>query len=383
MRILHTSDWHIGRTFHRHSTLGHLSIVFDALVSTVKTSHIDVVVVAGDVFDSALPSVDSVALLSHVLRSIREAGAVVIMTSGNHDSAIRLGFQSEWASLAGIHIITAHDGYLPPVTVVDAHGPVNFYGIPYLEPSLIRHHYPELRLATHEQVLDAAMDRVRADIVERPGRSVAISHCFVADIAVAAESSDVERDISAGGLNLVPAATFAGCDYVALGHIHGRATIAPNIRYSGAPLHYSFAEAGKPRGGWIVTLGEAAVDSVEWIDLPIPRRLTVLTGTLDSLLTDSAFTEFEADWVSAILTDQVRPLDGMRLLQERYPNAVALEHRPTIVAERTAATYSERVLQRSDREIVGGFLEHVRNGVGASAFEGALLDELLTHKATA
>ncbi|TFC82096.1 exonuclease SbcCD subunit D [Cryobacterium sp. TmT2-59] len=398
MKILHTSDWHIGRTFHTHSTLGHLRQVLDALVQAVRDHRIDVVAVAGDIFDSAMPSADSYTLLAAALREIREAGAQVVMTSGNHDSATRLGFQSEWARLAGIHVVTRPEQFLEPVTLQDEHGPVHFYGIPYLEPALIRHLYPDETLKTHEQVLTFVMRRIRADLAVRGGRSVVLSHCFAAGVAVA-EATDVERDITAGGLDLVPVSVFTnpvfindgfindgaksvGPDYVALGHIHGRAVLNDRVRYSGAPLHYSFSEAGKPRGGWLVDLGPGDgrgghEAQIEWVDLPVPRRLSVLTGEIDALLTDDSFDEFTDDWVSAILTDQVRPLDGMRRLQKRFPHCVTLEHRPFIVVQSEVATYGERIYRQNDLEIVAGFLEFVRNGVGQTDFERDLVAEIL------
>ncbi|WP_105035858.1 exonuclease SbcCD subunit D [Cryobacterium aureum] len=380
MKILHTSDWHIGRTFHTHSTLEHLGLVLDALVAVVAERGVDVVAVAGDVFDSAMPSKESYALLADTLRRLKEAGASVVMTSGNHDSATRLGFQSEWAALAGIHIVTRPEQYASPITLADEHGPVHFYGIPYLEPALIRHLHPGVMLKTHEQVLDFAMTRIRNDLVGRGGRSVVLAHCFAAGVTPATESSDVERDITAGGLDVVPLSVFDGCDYTALGHIHGRATLTPRVRYSGAPLHYSFAEAGKPRGAWLVELG-ADASAVEWVDLPVPRRLVVLTGDLADLLADEAFADNEGDWVKAILTDQVRPLDAMRALQTRFAHAVTLEHRPTITFEADGSTYAERIrAATSDPEIVAGFLSFVRNGVGPSEFERALVAELLNEQ---
>ncbi|TFB71348.1 exonuclease SbcCD subunit D [Cryobacterium glaciale] len=384
MKILHTSDWHIGRTFHTHSTLDHLGIVLDALVELVCERSVDVVAVAGDVFDSAMPSKEGYALLTGTLRRLKEAGASVVMTSGNHDSATRLGFQSEWAALAGIHVVTGPEQYLEPVTITDEHGPVHFYGIPYLEPVLIRHLHPGVPLKTHEQVLNFAMTRIRADLAGRGGRGVVLSHCFAAGVAPATEASDVERDITAGGLDVVPLAVFDGPDYVALGHIHGRATLTERVRYSGAPLHYSFSEVGKPRGAWLVELGAAGLSTtetpaVEWVDLPVPRRLTVLTGELATLLDDEGLAGNEGDWVKVILTDQVRPLDAMRSLQTRFPHCVALEHRPTITLEADGSTYAERIrAATSDAEIVAGFLSFVRNGVGPSEFESALIAELQT-----
>ena len=396
MKILHTSDWHIGRTFHTHSTLQHLAVVLDALVAVVRERGVDVVAVAGDVFDSAMPSKESYALLTGTLRRIKEAGASVVMTSGNHDSATRLGFQSEWAALAGIHVVTGPEQYLEPVTITDEHGPVHFYGIPYLEPVLIRHLHPEVPLKTHEQVLNFAMTRIRADSALRnhgqsSSRSVVLSHCFAAGVAPASEASDVERDLTAGGLDVVPLGVFDGPDYVALGHIHGRATLTERVRYSGAPLHYSFSEVGKPRGAWLVELGAAGLGAgedrnaenpaVEWVDLPVPRRLTVLTGELATLIADETLAGNEGDWVKAILTDQLRPLDAMRVLQSRFAHCVALEHRPTITLEADGSTYAERIRSAtSDAEIVAGFLSFVRNGVGPTEFESALIAELQTEQ---
>jgi len=378
MKILHTSDWHIGRTFHTHQTLDHLRVVLDALVDIVRDRHVDVVAVAGDIFDSAMPSADSYALLGGTLAKLHATGARVVMTSGNHDSATRLGFQSEWTALAGIHVVTRFDQYRTPVSIDDEHGPVHFYGIPFLEPALVRHHYPDELLKTHEQVLGLAMRQVRADLAERGGRSVVLSHCFAAGVS----ASDVERDISAGGLDLVPAAVFDGPDYVALGHIHGRARITDRVRYSGAPLHYSFAEADKPRGGWLVDLDETGLAEVEWVDLPVPRRLTVLTGDLEDLVTDDTFAAAEQDWVAAVLTDRVRPLDGMRTLQKRFPYCVTLEHRPTVQVTADASSYAARVHQKSDRDIVDGFLEFVRNGVGLTEFEHDLVADVLAEVAS-
>lgn len=375
MRLLHTSDWHIGRTFHGHPTLDALDGVLEALTTLVRENDVDAVIVAGDVFDSATPSADAYRLLTRALTRLRETGAVVIATSGNHDSAARLGFQSEFASLASIHVLTRDETLDIPVTLRDDEGPVHVYGIPYLEPALIRHKHPEETLRTHAQALDFAMRRVRADLAERGGRSVVVSHCFAQGVSDAA--SDVERDITSGGLDLVPTRVFEGVDYAALGHIHGRAQLAEGIRYSGAPLHYSFSEAGKPRGAWLVDLDGSGLRDVTWLDLPVPRRLSVVRGTLDDLLTDDAYSEFEDDWVSAVLTDTVRPLDGMRKLQRRYPHCAAMVHEPAETHDHGTTSYAQRVQGRSDTDIVDGFLEYVRNGAGASEAEAEIVRDVI------
>ena len=144
MRILHTSDWHIGRTFHGHSTLDALRGVLETLTEQVRTHAVDVVIVAGDVFDSATPAAACYTLLSETLRALAATGAQVIVTSGNHDSAARLGFQAALLR-DGIHVRTDPAAIGEPVTVSDEHGPVHFYGIPYLEPALVRAVWPGVR----------------------------------------------------------------------------------------------------------------------------------------------------------------------------------------------------------------------------------------------
>ena len=377
MKIFHSSDWHIGRTFHTHPTLDHFRIVAQAMAALVVTEHVDVVVVAGDIFDSAMPAADAYTVLGDTLRALRSAGAQVVLTSGNHDSATRLGFQSEWARLAGIHVLTRHESLDTPVVIDDDHGPVHFFGIPYLEPALIRHSYPDVSLSTHEQALSFAMQRIRSHLETHPARSVALAHCFAASVRAEVDVNGPERDIIAGGLNLVAASVFDGPDYVALGHIHGRAEVSERVRYSGAPLHYSFSEANKARGGWMVTLDAAGLGSVVWHDLPVPRPLAEISGTLEHLLTAEEFAAVEGHWVKANLTDRVRPLDAMRRLQSRFENCVALEYRPPTADGSPHMTYSERTAKQTDAEIVAGFVEYVRNGVGPSEFESRLLAELL------
>lgn len=373
MKLLHTSDWHIGRTFHRHSTLAALGLVLDALVETVRAERIDAVLVAGDIFDSAVPAAEHFTLLTHTLEAIRAAGADVVLTSGNHDSPARLGFQAGLLRSSGVHVLTDPEAYAEPVVLRDTSGlEVGVYGIPFLEPALYRHRHPEESLRRHEEVLAFAMGRVRA-AAEAAGRPwVVLAHCF----AVGAPAAVLERDITAGGLDYVSVEHFAAADYAALGHVHGRAELLPSVRYSGAPLHYSFGEAAKPRGGWLVTIGAGGLDEVEWSRLPVPRRLSVIEGRLAELLADPSLAEFEADWVSAVLTDEVRPLDAMASLQSRFPGCATLEHRPPQAAAQPHA-YAERIRGRSDVDVVDDFLAHVRGGHGATATERALtLDAL-------
>lgn len=372
MRILHTSDWHIGRTFHGHSTLDALRGVLDGLIAQVREHRVDVVIVAGDVFDSATPAAACYTLLSDALRGIADAGARVVVTSGNHDSAARLGFQAGLLR-DGIHVLTDPDAVGTPLTIDDAHGPVHFYGIPYLEPALLRHRWEGVR--TQAAVLGRAMDLVRADLAERGGRSVAIAHCFAAGVE---PTPHLERDIQQGGLDVVPLSTFDGVDYMALGHIHGRQRLSESVRYAGAPLHYSFGEGDKPRGSWLIDLDADGLAAVEWLDLPVPRRLVTLRGPFAEILSDEALADHAEAWVCVEYTDDLPEADPLRRLQQRFPFCAKVVHAPATVRAGDTATYVERVrAARSDRELVDAFLVHVREGQGATEREADLIDDVL------
>jgi exonuclease SbcD len=376
MRLLHTSDWHIGRSLHGTDLLAEQEAVLSGLASVVAAESVDAVLVAGDVYDRAVPSADATAVLDRVVGRLLGAGAAVVMTPGNHDSARRLGTFSGLLSVAGLHVRAATDRLDEPVLLADEHGEVAVYGLPFLEPEVARH---ELGLVegpgqhrSHEAVLGAAMERVRADLFLRPHtRSVVLAHAFVGG-GVASES---ERDICVGGVDLVPASVFDGVDYVALGHLHRPQTLTPRLRYSGSPLAYSFGEAGQQKLAWLVELDATGLVDVRPVPLPTPRRLSVLTGTLDELLADPAHAGVEDDFVSARLTDPARPTDPMRRLQARFPHCVHLEWTGT-AAGGDGRTYQERMRGRSDVEIAGEFVQHVR-GVPPSAAERELLARAL------
>ncbi|WP_311244900.1 exonuclease SbcCD subunit D [Microbacterium sp. WCS2018Hpa-23] len=380
MRILHTSDWHIGRTFHGNSTMDALAEVLGALTLQVRENAVDVVIVAGDVFDSATPAGAAYTLLGDALVALHETGARVIVTSGNHDSAARLGFQARLLR-DGIHVLTDPLAVGTPVTLADADGPVRFYGIPYLEPAIVRQHWSGVDLRTQAQTLAHAMDLVRAGMAEHPGRSVAIAHCFSAGVDA---TIGLEREVRQGGLDVVPLAVFDGPDYVALGHIHGRQQISERVRYSGAPLHYSFGEQNKPRGSWLVELDAAGLASVDWLELPVPRRLVTLTGTLDEILSPENVSAHADDWVCAVYTDALAQTEPMRRLRERYPHCAMVQHQPSETSEAVERSYVERLRGAvTDPERIEAFLEHVRSGHGATEREGELIREVLDDRVRA
>ncbi|MFG2832612.1 exonuclease SbcCD subunit D [Streptomyces sp. NPDC048434] len=359
MRILHTSDWHLGRSFHRVSLLSAQRAFLDHLVETVRDRDIDVVLVAGDVYDRAVPPLAAVELFDDALHRLAALGVPTVMISGNHDSARRLGVGSGLMEQAGIHLRTDPAGCGTPVLLSDAHGPVALYGLPYLEPAMVRDALGARR-ADHAEVLGAAMDRVRADLAGRPAgtRSVVLAHAFVTGGAV----SDSERDITVGGVASVPAAVFDGVDYVALGHLHGCQTLTERVRYSGSPLAYSFSEAGHRKSSWAVDLDADGAVHAERVDCPVPRPLARIRGPLEELLEDPEQVRHEESWVEATLTDTVRPQEPMARLARRFPHIVSLVFDPDDGPTRSLASYAQRLRGRSDQEIAEDFVEHVRSG---------------------
>ncbi|WP_262702449.1 MULTISPECIES: exonuclease SbcCD subunit D [Streptomyces] len=375
MRILHTSDWHLGRSFHRVGLLAAQREFIDHLVTTVRERHIDAVVVAGDVYDRAVPPLAAVELFDEALHRLADLGVPTVMISGNHDSARRLGVGAGLIDRAGIHLRTDPAGCATPVVLTDGHGEVAFYGLPYLEPGLVREELGA-PAAGHTAVLGAAMDRVRADLATRPSgtRSVVLAHAFVTGGAV----SDSERDITVGGVASVPAEVFDGVDYAALGHLHGCQTITERIRYSGSPLAYSFSEAAHRKSMWVVELGAAGeAPSCERVECPVPRPLARIRGRIEELLADPDLERHEEAWVEATLTDAVRPHEPMARLTRRFPHVLTLVFDPERPPEDPLASYAQRLRGRSDRQIAEDFVAHVRGGRGPDEAERALLGDAL------
>lgn len=360
MRLLHTSDWHLGRSFHREDMLGAQGRFVDHLVATVRSERVDAVLVSGDLYDRALPPVDAVALCDEALRRLAAERVQVVVISGNHDSAQRLGFGSPLMDLAGVHVRTDPETVGTPVLV----GDTAIYAIPYLEPETVRDRW-ELPARGHTATLTEAVRRVRADLTTRR-RSVVLAHAFVAG----GRACDSERDISVGGVSVVPLDLFEGIDYVALGHLHGRQQLTTSVRYSGSPLAYSFSEEHQVKGFWLVDLGDTV--RAEFADAPVPRPIARLRGRLDELLSRQKWAAYQDHWLQITLTDTERPVDAMDRLRRRFPHTLALVFEPDGAAREDRR--GEHAGQRSEIDVACDFVAEVR-GTGPDGAELALLRE--------
>ncbi|MGY2745877.1 exonuclease SbcCD subunit D [Arthrobacter sp. UYCu723] len=385
MRLLHTSDWHLGRSFHGVGMLDAQRAFIDQLVNFVQDESVDVVLIAGDVYDRALPGVDVVGLLDDALVRLTGAGAQVVLTSGNHDSAIRLGFASRLLERGGVHLRTRLAELDKPVLFPldgadgadDATGPVlAVYGIPWLEPRLVAGQLG-VETASHFEVTRAATARIRTDLAARAGtrtvHSVVLAHTF----ASGGISSDSERDLSIGGVGAVPLDLFDGFGYTALGHLHGRQELSSAVRYSGSPLAYSFSEAKHRKGSWLVEVEAAGIGEIREVLWEPPRALAVLRGKLDELLSAEGLAWAETAYCQTTLTDAQRPAQAMERLRARFPDTLVLGFDPEGAGAAARTSYSSRLADaEDDLSICCGFLEHVR-GRGADDAESAVLAEAL------
>ncbi|WP_226761183.1 exonuclease SbcCD subunit D [Arthrobacter sp. SO3] len=385
MRLLHTSDWHLGRSFHGVGMLDAQRAFIDQLVTFVRDEAVDVVLIAGDVYDRALPGVDVVRLLDDALVGLTGAGAKVVLTSGNHDSAIRLGFASRLLERGGVHLRTRLAELDQPVLFpldggTDADGGTGpvlaIYGIPWLEPRLVAAQLG-VDTASHFEVTRAATARIRADLAARSGtrtvHSVVLAHTF----ASGGISSDSERDLSIGGVGAVPLDLFDGFGYTALGHLHGRQELSPSVRYSGSPLAYSFSEAQHRKGSWLLDVDAGGIGEVREVLWEAPRALAVLRGKLEDLLSAGDFAWAEAAYCQITLTDAQRPAQAMERLRSRFPDTLVLGFDPEGAGTTAKTSYSSKLAGAvDDLSICCGFLEHVR-GREADDREAAALAEAL------
>ncbi len=367
MRLLHTSDWHLGRSFHGVGMLDAQRSFVDQLVNAVTENAVDVVLIAGDVYDRALPGVDVVGLLDDALVRLTDAGARVVLTSGNHDSAIRLGFASRLLERGGVHLRTRLADLDQPVVLPLGPGDgatpgtvLAIYGIPWLEPRLVAEQLGA-ETASHFEVTRAATDRIRADLAQRSAartiHSVVLAHTF----ASGGISSDSERDLSIGGVGAVPLDLFDGFSYTALGHLHGRQTLSPQVRYSGSPLAYSFSEAKHTKGGWLIDVGPDGVAGVSELTWEAPRKLAVLRGEISELLESAEHSWAEGAYCQITLTDEQRPAQAMERLRARFPDTLVLGFDPQGGAVKASKSYSSRLAEaRDDLSLCCGFLDHVR-----------------------
>lgn len=360
MRFLHTSDWHLGRQFHGASLLQEQAAALERIVELAAEADVDAVLIAGDIYDRAIPPAEAVLLFNDTLARLSRSGAAVVAIAGNHDSHVRVSIYDPLLSAFGVTIRgdvrRAHE----PVLVSPRRGgpAVAIYPLPYLEPAVDGSSLLALAEASeaseressagsvrisHQDVTRLALDRIHRDLRSRlKHRSVLVAHTFV----MGGEPSESERQLSIGNVDRVRVDSFVGFDYVALGHLHGSQQLdGPRVAYSGTPLPYSFSEQHHTKSVRIVELDAAGTPTVEIVPLGVGRPLGTLEGPLESLCGAPQYAAAADAWLRVILTDEVLPLQAMARLRQRFPYVAELRHRPPELQRSTASERHESVRQ--------------------------------------
>ena len=321
MKFLHLADLHLGKRVNGFSMLEDQAHILRQILAILDDEQPDGVLIAGDVYDKSVPSVEAVELLDGFLTELRARGVPVLLISGNHDSPERLAFGGRVMDSCGIHISPVYDGALAPVTLQDAFGPVHVWLLPFVKPAHVRRWFPD---ADIESYTDAMAEAVAHMDIDTAARNVLVTHQFVTG-----GTRSGSEELSVGGTDNVDSGVFAPFDYVALGHLHGAQQIGrPTIRYAGSPLKYSFSEASQRKSVTVVTLGEKGDVQVRTVALTPLRELREIRGSYDELTARSFYehTTYRSDYLHLILTDEQDVFDAMSRLRTIYPYLMTLDY---------------------------------------------------------
>ncbi|EGV1828858.1 TPA: exonuclease SbcCD subunit D [Vibrio parahaemolyticus] len=369
MKFIHTSDWHLGRQFHNVSLLEDQQAVLEQLIQYIENNPVDAVIVAGDVYDRSVPPTIAIELLNRVVKRIcGELNTPMILISGNHDGAERLGFGSEQMKRSGLHIISNFEDMLTPVVIESkAAGHVAFYGMPYNDPEQVRYVYKE-PVSTHDEAHKLLAEKITEQL-QSEHRNILISHCFV-DGAIESES---ERPLSIGGSDRVSHEHFLNFDYVALGHLHQPQKKGEEyIRYSGSLMKYSFGEQNQKKGFTLVEIGKDGFIGAEHIELTAPHEMRIVEGGLEQILEWGKTDPKNEDYLLVRLMDKHAILNPMEKLRTVYPNVLHLEKPGMLIG--VEQEMAQAKLARSEIDMFKDFFAEAQDSELSNEQEQAISD---------
>lgn len=372
MRFLHTADWHLGRLFHGASLVNDQAALLDQLVQIARESSPDVILVAGDVYDRAVPPPEAVELLDDVLsRLVIELNLPVVLIAGNHDSPARLQFASRLLAGRRLYVTGQFPRNCEPLVFADAHGDVRVYSVPYAEPSTVRQCLESSEITDHNSAMRAVLDGIRS--THPCGlRSIVVAHAFVAG----GRECESERPLSVGGAGRVDAAAFDGFHYAALGHLHSPQVLTDcNVRYCGSLMPYSFDEAGQYKGVIVGEMDSKGLCTVETIALRPRRAVRRISGIFAEIVAGAAADEAKEDYLEVTLTDRGPVLDAMSRIREVYPNVLHIA-RPDQVTRVDLAGDRPDARNMDDAELFKAFYAHV-SGEGLTRDQEAAFAQIV------
>lgn len=356
MRILHTSDWHLGRQFHGLSLDEDHDHILVQILAVIDDERPDVVIIAGDVFDRANPPQSAITRLSQFLTTVRAASdAAIVIIAGNHDSAAQIGAMGVLADGGAAIVRGPLDEDERPLVVSDAHGPVAISALPFAFEYAARLCFDDDGIGCPADVIRAQLASARKHVAEGM-RWVVVAHAFVDGAATSESERPLTRMV--GGIETVSAAAFEGAHYVALGHLHRPQPVGlDHIRYSGAPLAFGFDEEGQQKSVSLIDLAADGTVTVTEVPLRPLRQVRTIRGKLLELL---AAAEVSNDIVRVVLTDDTPQIDPMKRIRAVYPNAVQLAYerneRPVELRleEQRAAIDDPQTLSSAFLELIRG-----------------------------
>ena len=372
MKIFHTADWHLGKLIQGIYMTDEQRFALQQFIEAIKEEKPDAVIIAGDLYDRAVPPTDAVNLLDELLAEIvLELKTPVLAVAGNHDSPGRLNFGSRLMKDKGIHIAGHVQKDHQPVILKDGHGEVHFHLVPYTDPSMVRYIFDDPAIRTHNDALQAITANIKADW-DPEARHVFVGHAFVTSHGEQEENtSDSERPLAIGGAEHVSAAHLEDFHYSALGHLH-KAHYVRNetIRYAGSPLKYSISEEHHQKGFLVIELDADGGVAIEKRLLHPRRNMRRVEGTIDEILRHN----ISEDYVFVTLLDEAPVLFPMEKVRSVYPNAMHVERKNFI---REAAGASGESRHKMDSlSLFHAFYEEVK-GDKAPEETAAIFEEVL------
>lgn len=373
MKLIHLSDLHIGKRVNEFSMLEDQKYILAQILGIVKDEQPDGVILAGDIYDKAVPPAEAVQVFDHFLTELSRLGTAVFLISGNHDSAERLAFGSRLMRESRVFSAPVYDGMITSVCLEDSWGEVWIHLLPFLKPATVRHVYENEPADTSEEAVATALSHLNLDPQKR---NVLAAHQFV----TGASLSESE-ELAVGGLDQIRAELFEPFDYVALGHIHSPQQVGrETIRYCGTPLKYSFSEAGQQKSVTVAELREKGNIQVRTIPLKPLHDMRRLRGTYLEVTAKSFYEQFDReDYVQITLTDEEDVPDGMQKLRVVYPNLMRLEYDNKRTREGRLIEAVEKLEEKSGLELFEEFYELQNNSPMSErqrAFAGKLMEEI-------
>ena len=364
MKFIHLSDLHLGKRVNAFSMIDDQKDIVKKILKVIKEEKPDAVLIAGDIYDKPVPSVEAVELFDDFLKQLSRQKLQVFIISGNHDSPERMAFAAELIEASGIHIAPVYGGKVEPVSLRDAYGTVNIYMLPFIKPVHVRSVFPEEKAESYTEALDVAISHMEVDKEER---NILLTHQFVTG-AVRSES----EEISVGGSDNVDASVFSAFDYVALGHIHGPQHVGrETIRYCGTPLKYSFSETRHRKSVTVLEMKEKEKNHICTVDLVPLHDLRELRGTYEELTNKKNYEGTVLDdYIHITLTDEEDIPDAVGKLRVIYPNLMKLDYDNRRTRGNQEITGGEDVDTKTPMELIFDFYEKQNNQPMNEAQEG-------------